>query len=55
MTNPTLIEMVLRRDRAIVLAGLAVVTGLAWAYTLAGPGWSMAPAWPGWPRAPAGP
>ena len=33
-----LIEHVMRRDRAIVLAGLAVVTGLAWAYTLSGVG-----------------
>lgn len=38
MTSSTLIEVVLRRDRAIVLAGLAAVTGLAWAYTLAGAG-----------------
>ena len=33
-----LIEHVLRRDRAVVLAGLALVTGMAWAYTLAGAG-----------------
>ena len=38
MTTSTLIEAVLRRDRAIVLAGLAVVTLLAWVYTLAGVG-----------------
>jgi predicted metal-binding membrane protein len=34
----TLIESVLRRDKAIVLTGLALVTVLAWAYTLAGVG-----------------
>lgn len=33
-----LIEHVLRRDRVVVLAALALVTGLAWAYTLAGVG-----------------
>jgi predicted metal-binding membrane protein len=38
MTSPTLIEVVLQRDRAIVVAGLAAVTGLAWAYTLGGAG-----------------
>ncbi|MFW6077080.1 MAG: DUF2182 domain-containing protein, partial [Hyphomicrobiales bacterium] len=38
MTASTLIEVVLRRDRVIVLAGLALVTALAWAYTLAGVG-----------------
>ena len=38
MTPSTLIEVVLRRDRAIVLGGLALVAGLAWAYTLAGIG-----------------
>ena len=38
MIPSTLIESVLRRDRAIVLAGLAAVAGLAWAYTLAGAG-----------------
>jgi predicted metal-binding membrane protein len=38
MTTSGLIEQVLRRDRAIVLGGLALVAGLAWAYTLAGIG-----------------
>ncbi len=34
----TLIETVLRRDRAIVLTGLVLVSVLAWAYTFAGAG-----------------
>ena len=38
MTASKFIEAVLRRDRAVVLTGLALVTGLAWAYTLGGPG-----------------
>ena len=38
MNQSTLIESVLRRDRAVVLAALAAVTGLAWLYTLSGAG-----------------
>jgi predicted metal-binding membrane protein len=34
----TLIETVLRRDKAIVLSGLALVSVVAWAYTFAGAG-----------------
>ena len=28
------IELVLRRDRAVIVAALVVITGLAWAYVL---------------------
>lgn len=38
MDRSTAIEALLRRDRTIVLAGLAAVAGLAWAYTLTGVG-----------------
>jgi len=41
MTNPSTIERILRQDRAIVLACLAVIMGLAAAYTLLGIGMGM--------------
>jgi predicted metal-binding membrane protein len=42
--NSSLAESVLRRDRLIVAAGLAVLTVLSWAYIIAGAGMGM-PAW----------
>ena len=36
------LEPLLKRDRAIVVAGLAVVVGLAWIYLLMGAGMGMA-------------
>jgi predicted metal-binding membrane protein len=42
--NSSLTESVLRRDRVIVAAGLAVLTVLSWAYIIAGAGMGM-PAW----------
>ena len=42
--DSSLTESVLRRDRLIVAAGLAVLTVLSWAYIIAGAGMGM-PAW----------
>jgi len=42
--NLSLTESILRRDRLIVAAGLAVLTVLSWAYIIAGAGMGM-PAW----------
>ena len=42
--DSSLTESVLRRDRLIVAAGLAVLTALSWAYIMAGAGMGM-PAW----------
>ena len=39
--HASLLESVLKRDRSVVIAALAVVSILAWAYTLAGVGLSM--------------
>ena len=41
MTASTPIERLLRRDRTITIAGLAMLCGLAWAYTLSGAGLGM--------------
>ena len=41
MTSSSALESILKRDRLIVIAGLAGVASLAWAYTLAGVGMSM--------------
>src|SRR5262245_34449682 len=42
--DTSLTESVLRRERRIVAAGLAILTALAWAYIMAGAGMGM-PAW----------
>jgi predicted metal-binding membrane protein len=39
--NTDVIEAIVRRDRAVVIAGLVLVTLLAWAYLLAGAGMDM--------------
>jgi predicted metal-binding membrane protein len=44
MTEPTVLERLLKRDRAITLAGLLVLCLLAWAYVLTGAGMGMS-AW----------
>jgi len=44
MTEPTVLERLLKRDRAITLAGLLVLCLLAWAYVLVGAGLGMS-AW----------
>ena len=51
MSSP--LEAVLRRDRAIVLAGVIVIAGLGWAYliSMAGMEEMMAPALTGWTTA----
>ena len=41
MPEPTALEHVLRRDRAVVIGGLLGVTLLAWAYLLLGAGMTM--------------
>jgi predicted metal-binding membrane protein len=41
VTRASVFELVLKRDRTIVIAALAVVSVLAWVYTLAGVGLSM--------------
>ena len=41
MAGPTMLETLLRRDRAIVVVGLVAVSALAWAYILAGAGMGM--------------
>jgi predicted metal-binding membrane protein len=41
MTSASALERVLKRDRLVVIAGLAAVASLAWAYTLAGVGMGM--------------
>ncbi len=41
MTSASTLEWILKRDRLIVIAGLAAVASLAWAYTLAGVGMGM--------------
>ena len=41
MTSSSALESILKRDRLIVIAGLAAVASLAWAYTLAGVGMGM--------------
>lgn len=43
MTDTTVTEALLRRDRRIVLAGLAAITLLAWCYLLTGAGMGMSP------------
>ena len=42
--DTSLTERILRHDRWVVAAGLAVLTILAWAYIMAGAGMGM-PAW----------
>jgi predicted metal-binding membrane protein len=44
MAEPTMLESLLKRDRAIVVAGLVAVSALAWAYILAGAGMGMSAA-----------
>jgi predicted metal-binding membrane protein len=41
VTASSLVERVLRHDRLVVLAGIAVVVALAWAYLIAGAGIDM--------------
>jgi predicted metal-binding membrane protein len=41
MTSSSALESILKRDRSIVIAGLAAVASGAWAYTLAGGGMGM--------------
>ena len=41
MSSSSALESILKRDRLIVIAGLAAVASLAWAYTLAGVGMGM--------------
>src|SRR5882672_6864584 len=41
VSRTSVLESVLKHDRAIVIAALAAVCVLAWAYTLAGVGLSM--------------
>jgi predicted metal-binding membrane protein len=41
MTSSSALESILKRDRLIVISGLAAVASLAWAYTLAGVGMGM--------------
>jgi predicted metal-binding membrane protein len=41
MTSASALERILKRDRLVVIAGLAAVASLAWAYTLAGVGMGM--------------
>ncbi|HVL73452.1 MAG TPA: DUF2182 domain-containing protein [Beijerinckiaceae bacterium] len=41
MSQPTVLERGLRRDRLFVIGGLAAVVALSWAYVLAGAGMSM--------------
>jgi predicted metal-binding membrane protein len=41
MTSASALESILKRDRLIVIVGLAAVASLAWAYTLAGVGMGM--------------
>jgi predicted metal-binding membrane protein len=43
MTDTTVTEALLRRDRQIVLGGLAAITLLAWLYLLTGAGMGMSP------------
>lgn len=40
-TEPTVVETLLRRERSIVIAGLLLITALAWAWVLAGSGTGM--------------
>ena len=41
MTSASALERILKRDRLVVIAGLAAVASLAWAHTLAGVGMGM--------------
>src|SRR5690349_6671282 len=43
-TGPSVLERLLKRDRAITLAGLLALCALAWAYVLSGAGLGMS-AW----------
>ncbi len=40
-SQTTLLETLLRRDRAVVIAALTTIIVLAWAYIVLGPGMGM--------------